>query len=129
MGLAEEAEFSEFGMRAQEKRRLIHDLVWDLTDKRTVAGYGAPAKGNTLLNACGLRKAVRYLTDTTPEKQGKYSPGQHVPVYAPDHLKEDQPDYALLLTWNHRDAILAQEADLRAKGTKFIVPFPDLAVV
>ena len=72
---------------------------------------------------------MRYLTDTTPEKQGKFSPGQHVPVYAPDHLREDQPDYALLLTWNHRDAILAQEADLRAKGTKFIIPFPDLAVV
>ena len=127
--LTKEETFVEFAQRSYRKRDLLRDLLDDLGEKYII-GYGAPAKGNTLLNFLG-ELPIEYLIDTTPAKQGLYTPGTHLKVYSPDKLKikRDLPEYALLLAWNYADVILKQEADLRAAGTKFIIPFPEVTIV
>ena len=97
---------------------------------RRVAGYGAPGKGNTLLNYCGIRAdLVEYTVDRNPYKQGKYLPGSRIPIYAPDHIRATRPDYLLILPWNLREEIMAQMADIRAWGGQFVVPIPRVAVL
>ena len=131
--LTEEETFLEFGKRAFAKRALLRDLLYDLSgeaDCRMIVGYGAPAKGNTLLNFVGISwPHLTYLIDSTPAKQGLYTPGANLLVRHPDTIKEERPDYALLLAWNYADEILKREAELRAAGTKFIVPFPEVTIV
>ena len=94
-----------------------------------VIGYGAPAKGSTLLNYCGVGEDLEYVVDGFPSKQDRVVPGVHVPILSPDELKTDTPNYALLLSWNYADHILEKEKDLRSRGTKFIVPFPEVRIV
>jgi D-mycarose 3-C-methyltransferase len=97
---------------------------------KLVTAYGAPAKGNTLLNFCGFTaEDIGYITDTTPYKIGLLTPGSHIPVKSPDILQTDTPDYILLLAWNYRDFILEKERDLRARGAKFIIPVPKVEIV
>ena len=96
-------------------------------ENKTIVGYGAPAKGNTLLNYYQL--PLDYLTDTTPLKQGLYSPGMHIMVSPPERLLTEPPDYALLLAWNYADAILCKEKRLMDAGTKFIIPVPTVQIV
>ncbi len=93
---------------------------------KVVTAYGAPAKGNTLLNFCEFTADdIVYITDTTPHKIGLLTPGSHIPVKSPEVLREKAPDYILLLAWNYRDFILEKEKELRAQGTKFIIPIHD----
>lgn len=97
---------------------------------KVVTAYGAPAKSGTLLNFCGFTADdLKYVTDTTPYKVGLLTPGSHIPVVSPDILKTDTPDYILLLAWNYKDFILEKEKELRARGTKFIIPIPNVEIV
>jgi hypothetical protein len=95
-----------------------------------VAGYGAPGKGNTLLNYCGIRTdLVEFTVDRNPHKQGRYLPGTHIPILPPEALAEERPDYILILPWNLRDEIRAQLDYTRAWGARCVVPIPKVAVL
>jgi SAM-dependent methyltransferase len=112
------------------KRALLEFLVAAKNDGKTVAGYGAPAKGNTLLNYCGVRTDfLDYTVDRSPHKQGLFLPGTHIPIFAPERIAETKPDYVLILPWNLRDEIVAQMAHVREWGGKFVVPVPRLEVL
>lgn len=109
----------------------LRDLVLGFrTEGKVVTAYGAPAKGNTLLNFCGFTaNDISYITDTTPYKIGLRTPGSHIPVVSPDILKTQTPDYILLLAWNYRDFILEKEKALRDRGAQFIIPIPHVEIV
>ncbi|KIL97758.1 putative methyltransferase [Paramagnetospirillum magnetotacticum MS-1] len=97
---------------------------------KTVVGYGAPAKGNTLLSYIGFGpEQLAYIADKSPLKQGRVTPGTHIPVVGPERLLADQPDYVLLLAWNFADEILVEQAEYRARGGKFILPVPEVKIV
>jgi hypothetical protein len=90
-----------------------------------LAAYGASAKGTTLLNYCGIgRETLDFVADRSPVKQGRYTPGTRLRIEPPGKLVEDMPDYTLLLTWNFADEIMAQQAEYRARGGRFVVPVP-----
>jgi SAM-dependent methyltransferase len=109
---------------------LLAFLVEQSTAGKRVVAYGAAAKGGTLLNSCGIdRSLIAYVVDKSPFKQGRYMTGSRLPIYPPSKLLEDQPDYAVLLTWNFRDEILEQQAEYRRRGGKFVIPIPSLEVV
>jgi len=111
------------------KRKLLSFLIEARQDGKTVAGYGAPAKGNTLLNYCGVRTdLVAYTVDRSPHKQGHYLPGVRIPIYSPDQIKQTRPDYVLILPWNLRGEIMEQMAFVREWGGKFVVPIPEVKV-
>jgi SAM-dependent methyltransferase len=96
---------------------------------KSVAGYGAPAKGNTLLNYCGIDKdLIEYTVDRNPHKQGLFLPGTHLPVHAPEYIATRKPDYLLILPWNLRDEVAEQMAHIRDWGGKFAVPIPELCI-
>jgi hypothetical protein len=95
-----------------------------------VAGYGAPGKGNTLLNHCGIRSdLVSYTVDRSPVKQGMFLPGTHIPIYAPERIAETRPDYILVLPWNLRDEISKQLDYVRSWGGRLVFPIPALEIV
>ena len=95
-------------------------------DGKRIAAYGASAKGSTLLNYCGIgRETLDFVVDRSTVKQGRFTPGTHLPIEAPIRLVETRPDYVLLLTWNFADEILAQQSEYRALGGRFIVPVPE----
>lgn len=97
---------------------------------KTVVGYGAPAKGNTLLNFCGVGPdAIAYTVDRNPHKQRQLLPGTHIPVHAPEKIEETRPDYVLILPWNLKDEVIEQLAGIREWGGKFVVPIPELKVI
>ena len=96
---------------------------------KVIVGYGAPAKGNTLLNYCGIgTDFVDYTVDRSPHKQGLLLPGTGIPVYAPERIRETRPDYVLILPWNLMDEIVRQLDFVRAYGGHFLVPIPELRV-
>jgi hypothetical protein len=112
------------------KSDLLGFLLAAARDGRSVAGYGAPGKGNTLLNHCGIRSdLLSYTVDRSPVKQGKFLPGTHIPIYAPERLAETKPDYILVLPWNLRDEISHQLSYVSSWGGKLVVPIPELEVV
>ena len=118
---------------AQDVLRIKSDLVSFLfqaeRDGKVVAGYGAPGKGNTLLNHCGIRSdLLAFTVDRSPVKQGKFLPGTHVAIHAPEQLAEVKPDYVLLLPWNLRDELSEQLAYVREWGARLVVPIPALEV-
>lgn len=122
----------------QTFRRQVEETKWKLLEfliqvrraGKQVAGYGAPGKGNTLLNFCGIRTdLVDYTVDRNPFKHGKFLPGTHIPIFAPDRIRETRPDYVLILPWNLRDEIIAQLSFIREWGGKFVVPIPQLEVL
>ena len=112
------------------KSDLLGFLLAAAGEGRSVAGYGAPGKGNTLLNHCGIRSdLLSYTVDRSPVKQGKFLPGTHIPIYAPERLAETKPDYILVLPWNLRDEISQQLSYVRSWGGKLVFPIPELEIV
>jgi hypothetical protein len=112
------------------KSDLLDFLLSASREGRSVAGYGAPGKGNTLLNHCGIREdLLSYTVDRSPAKQGKFLPGTHIPIYAPERLAETQPDYILVLPWNLRDEISEQLSYVRSWGARLVFPIPELEIV
>ena len=119
-----------FDLKVQTvKRDLLAFLIEAGRASKTVVGYGAPAKGNTLLNYCGIRRDfLEFTVDRSPHKQGLFLPGTHIPIYAPERIMEARPDYVLILPWNIKDEIMAQMAAVRDWGGRFVVPIPELEV-
>jgi SAM-dependent methyltransferase len=108
-------------------RTLLHGLK---VEGKRIAAYGAASKGATLLNSFGIgRESLDYVVDRSTYKQGKFMPGNHLPIYAPERLIEDQPHYTLLLAWNLVDEVLEQQAEYHRRGGLFIIPVPELKVV
>ena len=112
------------------KRDLLSFLIGARREGKSVAGYGAAAKGNTLLNYCGIRTdLVDYVVDRSPHKQGRLLPGTRIPIHGPEHVLETKPDYLLILPWNLRDEIVGQMSAVREWGGKFVVPIPEVSVL
>jgi 2-polyprenyl-3-methyl-5-hydroxy-6-metoxy-1,4-benzoquinol methylase len=112
------------------KSDLLGFLLAAKAEGKTGAGYGAPGKGNTLLNHCGIRSdLLAYTVDRSPHKQGMFLPGTHIPIYAPERIAETKPDYVLVLPWNLRDEISDQLAYVRSWGGQLVFPIPALEVV
>ena len=130
-GLDTMAAYAAFGEKVREtKRKLLTFLIDAKRAGKTVAGYGAPGKGNTLLNYCGIRSDfVDYVVDRNPYKQGKFLPGSRIPIYSPDKLRETKPDYVLILPWNIKDEVMSQMAHVREWGGRFVVPIPEVRVL
>ena len=124
------ATYSGFSERVKEtKRKLLEFLISAKRDGKTVVGYGAPGKGNTLLNYCGIRTDfLDYTVDRNPYKQGKYLPGTHIPIVHPDKIRETKPDYVLILPWNLKDEIRQQLAYVAEWGGKLVVPIPEVEI-
>jgi len=122
--------YSVFTEKVKEtKRKLLAFLIEVKRKGKTVAGYGAPGKGNTLLNYCGIRTDfIDYTVDRNTYKQGKFLPGTHIPIFAPDKIRETKPDYVLILPWNFKDEIMQQMADIRKWGGQFVVPIPEVRI-
>jgi C-methyltransferase-like protein/putative zinc binding protein/methyltransferase family protein len=123
--------YANFGEKVKSaKRRLLAFLIDAKNSGRTIVGYGAPGKGNTLLNYCGIRTDfLDYTVDRNPYKHGRFTPGTHIPIYTPAKINETRPDYVLILPWNVKDEIIAQMAHIRSWGGKFVVPIPDVAIL
>lgn len=111
------------------KRNILDFMIKVKNQKRSLVGYGAPAKGNTLLNYCGIRTDfLDYTVDRSPHKQGCFLPGTHIPIYHPDHIKETKPDFLVILPWNIKDEIMDQMDFIRTWGGKFVVFIPEVKV-
>jgi SAM-dependent methyltransferase len=125
-GLNQMATYSTFSEQVMEsKRKLLELLIRLRRGGKRVAGYGAPGKGNTLLNYCGIRTDfLEFTVDRNPYKHGRFLPGTHIPIYPVERIRECRPDYVLILPWNLKTEILAQLAYAREWGAKFIVPIP-----
>jgi hypothetical protein len=118
------------GRVAETKRRLLSFLIAAKNEGKSIVGYGAPAKGNTLLNYCGIREdMIDYTVDRSPHKQNQLLPGVRIPIYAPDVMKETKPDYVLILPWNIKDEVMQQMAYIRNWGGRFVVPIPEVRVL
>jgi 2-polyprenyl-3-methyl-5-hydroxy-6-metoxy-1,4-benzoquinol methylase len=114
----------------ETKWSLLEFLIAKRREGKRIAGYGAPGKGNTLLNYCGIRTdLLAYTVDRNPYKQGQFLPGTHIPILHPDVLAEDRPDYILILPWNLKEEIVAQLDYARAWGARFVVPIPRVEVL
>lgn len=114
---------------ATAKRNLLTFLIEAKNNGKVIAAYGAPAKGNTLLNYCGVRTDfIDYTVDRSPYKQGHFLPGCHIPIMPPEHVRETKPDFMLILAWNLKDEVMEQMSFIRTWGGKFVVPLPDVKV-
>ncbi len=122
--------YANFAEQVKEtKRKLLAFLIEARRAGKTVVGYGAPGKGNTLLNYCGIRTDfLDYTVDRSPHKQGKFLPGTHIPIYHPEKIRETRPDFVLILPWNFKDEILKQLAYIREWGGKCVVPIPEVTI-
>ena len=129
-GLNNLAPYLSFGEKVKEtKRKLLSFLIAAKSQGKAIAAYGAPAKGNTLLNYCGVRTDfIDYTVDRSPHKQNLLLPGTHIPIMHPDYIKETKPDYLLILPWNLKDEIIAQTSFIREWGGSFVVPIPEVQV-
>ena len=123
--------YASFAEQVKEtKRGILEFLIRAKRAGKRVAGYGAPGKGNTLLNYCGIRTDfLDYTVDRSPYKQGKFTPGTRIPILHPDKIAETRPDYVFILPWNLKDEIVRQRAEVRDWGGRFVVPIPEVVEV
>lgn len=130
LGITDLETYKNFAEQVKEtKRKLLEFLITAKQEGKQIAGYGAPGKGNTLLNYCGIRTDfLDYTVDRNPYKQGKFLPGTHIPIFNPDKIKQTKPDYLLILPWNFKDEIMGQTAYIREWGGKFVVPIPEVRI-
>ncbi|HEY3761920.1 MAG TPA: class I SAM-dependent methyltransferase [Verrucomicrobiae bacterium] len=131
MKLGAPATWMDFSQRVNRIRAELPTLLRKLkAEGKRIIGYGASAKGNTLLNTCGVStKELDYIIDNTPFKQNKVAPGSWIPIRAPENLLKDQPDYALLLAWNFAPEIIRRETEFQKRGGRFIMPIPEPKII
>ncbi len=130
-GLESLSTYTSFERKVQKiKFDLLRELIRMKNEGKSIVAYGAPAKGNTLLNYCGIKmEFLDYTVDLSPHKQGLSLPGTHIPIYSPDKIRETKPDYILILPWNLKKEIIEQMSFVREWGAKWIVPIPQFAVI
>jgi len=130
LGYSRMATYASFAEQVKKtKRKLLEFLIEAKRNGKQIAGYGAPGKGNTLLNYCAIRTDfLDYTVDRNPYKHGRFLPGTHVPIFHPDRIRETRPDFVLILPWNLKDEIIKQNAFIREWGGKFVVPIPEVKV-
>ena len=123
--------YSSFTERVKgTKRKFLDFLIQAKRQGSSIVGYGAPGKGNTLLNYCGIRTDfVDYVVDRSPHKQGKFLPGTHIPIHDPNRIKETKPDYLVILPWNIKTEIMEQHSYIAEWGGRFVVPIPEVTVL
>ena len=113
----------------ETKRKLLEFLIEAKRNGKKLVGYGAPGKGNTLLNYCGIRTDfIDFTVDRSPHKQGNLLPGTRIPIYPPEKIDEVKPDYVLILPWNLKEEIMGQMSHIRDWGGQFVVPIPEVTV-
>ena len=129
-GFTDLQHYFSFADKVKEtKFKLLDFLINAKRQGKIIAGYGAPGKGNTLLNYCGIRADfIDYTVDRSPYKQGNFLPGTHIPIFHPDTIKDTKPDYILILPWNLKDEIMSQMSYIRDWGGQFVVPIPEVEV-
>ncbi len=129
-GVTDLAYYAAFDEKVKEtKRKLLEFLIKAKQQGKMIAGYGAPGKGNTLLNYCGIRTDfLDYTVDRNVYKHGKFTPGTHIPIFHPDKIKETRPDYVLILPWNLKDEIMEQMKYVRDWGGQFVIPIPEVRI-
>jgi SAM-dependent methyltransferase len=130
-GFRDVATYTRFEDQVRATKRQLLALLSEIkNDGKSIVGYGAPGKGNTLLNYCGIRTDfLDFTVDRNPYKQGRFLPGTHIPIHPPEHIDEVKPDFIFILPWNFKDEILAQMAHARDWGARFIVPIPKPTVL
>jgi hypothetical protein len=130
-GLNQLSTYLTFQSKVTKIKEQLHHFLYEAKKQgKTVAAYGAPAKGNTLLNYCGIgTDLLAYTVDRNPHKQGRYLPGTHIPIKDPEHISRTKPDYLLILPWNLKEEIMQQMAGIKSWGGKFVVPIPELEVL
>lgn len=130
-GLGGLGAYTAFSDQVKEtKRALLRFLIEAREEGKSIVGYGAPAKGNTLLNYCGIRTdLVDYTVDRSPHKQDRFLPGVHLPIHSPDKIRETKPDYVLILPWNIKEEVMKQMSYIRDWGGRFVVPIPRARVL
>jgi hypothetical protein len=130
-GFCDLATYASFGERmTRTKRRLLSFLIAAKDAGKVICGYGAPGKGNTLLNYCGIgTDFLEFTVDRNPYKHGRFTPGMHIPIHPIAAIDDLRPDYVLILPWNLKDEIIQQMRQIGAWGGKFIVPIPEMTVI
>jgi SAM-dependent methyltransferase len=130
-GHSDLAYYDRFGEQVREsKRQILQFLIEAKRAGKTIAAYGAPGKGNTLLNYCGIRTDfIDYTVDRSPHKQGNFLPGSRIPIRAPEEIDRTRPDYLFVLVWNLKDEVMKQMAHIRQWGGKFVIPLPQIQVL
>ena len=130
VGLKRLQSYSSFAEKVKKtKRELLACLIDAKEAHKSIVGYGAPGKGNTLLNYCGIgTDFIDYTVDRNPFKHGRFTPGTHIPIYPPERITETRPDYVLILPWNLKNEIMQQMANIREWGGKFIIPIPEARI-
>jgi SAM-dependent methyltransferase len=123
--------YDRFSERVREsKRRILDFLIKAKREGKSIAGYGAPGKGNTLLNYCGIRTDfIDYTVDRSPHKQGNFLPGSRIPIMDPSMIEKTRPDYVFILIWNLKDEVMKQTTCIRKWGGRFVVPLPEVQVL
>ena len=129
-GLTRMETYEAFSEKVKEtKRKLLEFLIGAKREGKIICGYGAPGKGNTLLNYCGIRTDfLDYTVDRNPYKQGKFTPGTRIPIHPPERIRETKPHYVFILPWNFKDEIMDQLSYVRDWGGQFVVPIPEVKV-
>jgi len=130
-GLDKIETYQEFDNKVKAvKKDILSFFIETKKGGKSIVAYGAAAKGNTLLNYCGIKTDfIDYVVDRSPHKQGHFLPGSHIPIYAPDKVKETKPDYLFILPWNIKDEILEQMAFIREWDGKFVIPTPKIQIL
>lgn len=131
LGLDTIKPYLDFALNVQKSRVKLLELLYKLKlNGKKIIGYGAAAKGNTLLNYCNIGADILdYIADKSPFKQGKYTPGTNIPVVHPDRILENRPDYMLILAWNFADEIIKEQHKFKERGGKFIIPIPEAKII